>query len=561
MYFYETDKNNLKGLALDRLVLSLNSKQLSVFDEFITEVAKEALASCSTGREYGLTDCKMNPSTGEILVKLTSVNGILELYENDFHELLKGAATVVKCKVALASEELKYVAYIKSIDAYNEYMTETYKPNVYEVVQSEGCEVAKHFLENGLILPKRYREMFALKWVRAYNTKKFTELMREFTGNIVGDSYYSESNAFIRDIRNRIMWEDDKLVRQELASRLYTYIELYDGLTGNGRIDIMNYAKASSKLAYYVHAKNGDRLATVGEKKDLVKGLFKRRYYYMPEDKVPHLLLFVWSCTGNERLVKEYFPFIDEDTSPAEDRLWAVLNEAVQYLLSDEFLKKDIFQLQKGMKPLKYPESAEDEIFDKSKEEKVRAVYAAFKDGRDDYSRMINDICLKALKSRVRLSEKQINVINNAYDRILEVDNRVNKFDDTLAQRIRKILEFYTYNKKDFEYVFLRKILERKRCSVKQYEVYESIYERYLEDIKNYQSSLTIDVIETEEDDDEDAYLTLVDSGVEDAKEEETARKSGISLDVELPTELEFGSSSELEDTIYNGIDDEEFFM
>lgn len=543
MYFYETDKSSLNSIALDKLVLSLNAEQREVFDEFITEVAKEALASCSTGKEYALTDCKMNPRTGEILVKLTGVNGSLELYEKDFHELLKGAATVVKCKVALASEELKYVAYINSINAYEEYMRDTYKHNVYEIVHEEGSELAKRFVDNNLILPKRYRELFTLKWVQAYNNKEYTKLMREFAGNILGDSYYSNSNAFIRDMRERIMNESDKVVQKELASRLYSYIELFDGLTGNGRIDVMTYVKASSQFGYFVHAKNGDRLATVGEKKDLVKGLFKRRVYFMPEDKVPNLMLFAWSCTGNVDLVKNYFPAITEYTSPAEDVIWTLLNEAIQYLLSDAFLKKDIFELQKGLKPLRYPNKAEDEIFDRSKEEKIKSVYDVYKGRKDAYGKMVIDICNKALRYRGRLSEKQIAVINNAYDRLLNEDTRVNKYDGTLVQRIRKILEFYTYNKKDFDYVFLKQILERKRCSEKQYAIFEEIYERYLDDIQNYQSSLTVDVIETD-DSDEDDYLSIVDSGIEESDNEES-----VGTKMELPTDIQFDE------------DDVEFFM
>jgi hypothetical protein len=260
--------------------------------------------------------------------------------------------------------------------------------------------------------------------------------------------------------------------------------------------DIRVMANASMKEAYYIKAKNGERLATVNEKKQLVQGIFKKEVYFLPKEKREKLLYFTWACTGEHKWINKLNTW-GEDVAITSDLAWGEIGEAIKYLRSAEFLKIDVLELQKGLKDIKYLAKADDEVIDNSNKDKIKTVYSKYKDKTDDYGKLVADICRKSLKYGTVLSEKQLRVVMKAYENLsVESESAYNKFDGELKQRMQDMMYFFSYKKTDFKYNFMSSILKNKICSAKQKALIDEWYADYLE-----QKRLVAPVMEIGDDD------------------------------------------------------------
>ena len=73
-------------------------------------------------------------------------------------------------------------------------------------------------------------------------------------------------------------------------------------------------------------------------------------------------------------------------------------------------------------------------------------------------------------------------VVKKAYESIIKnEDNTYNKYDSSVEEKIKELLDFYDYDSKSFNYKILTQVLANKRCSIKQLNIINDIYDKYLE--------------------------------------------------------------------------------
>ena len=495
MYYSENNKVALdsiyKQLGKDNLLRELNSVQKQLCENYVARYIIDRINTIGYyNADYILTEVHLEDSNVSFTVK-SSITGETKVVSGPILRdyLPNGLGSLaLSCADDLVSDIL-YVAYINHIKAFDEYVNNEcmYARDLVNVVKAVNTdEIAIYsFWMNALVLPKRLRDYLETKLKFRYFNEVLVDNIKKVLNVSEVDTNFLEmcktnNVKFIKDIRKKLISVTDPDMRFEIAGRLVTFTELYDGLSNHGAIDLNIMANASLKKAVYVHAPNGDRLATLRERSSCVKELFKKDIYFLAPDKREKLLYFVWACYGNDNLISKFSKLKSSDITSNE--VWEVLFPAIQYLRSSEFLKVDILKLQEGLKEIQYPESAEDEIDNKDFREMLEKTYNGYRDRRDSYSVMIQDICRKALKKNRILSDKQISVVKKAYESLIKnEDNTYNKYDSSIEEKIKELLDFYDYDSKSFNYKILTQVLANKRCSIKQLNIINDIYDKYLE--------------------------------------------------------------------------------
>lgn len=427
-------------------------------------------------------------------------------------EYMKTVGEIIKAYAEEALNELRYCCYVKQAGAVEDYINENYSMVYYVFgvtgIVNHNYKWCNRFIESGMILPKYLREYFYDTIVPSFRQKLYADSLNKVVRGFEGsereiefdDNYtramYSESVVFIQKMREKISTTYAEQLRLELAGRLNSFIDLYNGLSRNGRTDLHVYANASKQVVYRIKGELGDRLATEKEVKTLVKGLYKSDVYFIDKDKRELLLYFIWACTGEYKLIRAFSMF-NNDVDITSEAVWEVLSKAINYLRSYQFLKVDCLELKKGLRPIKQLKGAEDEVINNDLKNRLKAVCKACKDSTNSYDKMAYDIAHKALKFNSILSEKQLNVINRAYENTLKKESDYNKYNSELKNKMESMLEFYSYSKKSFEYKLMNGVLEKKMCSPKQEAIILDWYEEYL---KKRNDMLVVEEIGGEED-------------------------------------------------------------
>lgn len=494
MYYSEKDSAGLysvySSIGLRNLISKLNKEQCKLVLSYIGKITKYRMNTIGyPGMEYILSDCIINVDDESIEYILTSKFSGEEIKINSqkLHETAGGIGTIIDSYANEALREAKYVAYINYNDSYSEYVNKNYPfiSDVFTNMLAYGDIelLIKEFVDNKLVLPKLLKDYFNTNLKERYFKEKYERSIKEILNNSESElnPMYSNQNIwFIQKMREKIQLETDSIKRLELAARQVAFVDLYDGLSGHGKIDLNIMAKASKQDVYWMHAKNGDRLATVNEKKQYVPGIFKKEVFFIDPEKREKLLYFVWACYKDSRWIKKFSSF-DENTDITSNEVWLILSEAIKYLRSSDFLKVDILELKKGLHEIKYLRKADDEVENTGEKNKLKEVYKAYKDRTDSYAKLVSDIARKALKYNTVLSEKQMNVINKAYDSVINTDDSYNKFDAQVLARIQEILNFFDFKKTDFKYKVLTQVKDKKVCSLKQLELINEWYDEYKE--------------------------------------------------------------------------------
>lgn len=560
MYYSENNNSGLQSFYSNtsdkELLGSLSDEQQKLVIKYIKDITKYRANSLSNMGLYTFDGCIYDIGTGDMKYTLHNMLGdeYLTVDVDKLKELLGALGEIIKSYAYEALLDIRYCCYINKIGAYNEYVNDQYNMINYVfnvlVINNTLDEFCDSFISHKLVLPKYLKDYFNTSLKGQYRRRVFEDAIcsilskRELSqDDRLG--YYNDKCLFIKNMRDKIMGEFDHTKRLELASRLISFTELYMGLTNGGKNDLMSMVNASKHDVYWVHAKNGDRLATKNERKRLVNGIFKKELYFLPKEKRELLIYFVWACTGEFKLIRS-FALWDSNVDIIGDIAWIKLNESIKYLRSSQFLKVDILELKKGLIETKYLNKADDEIIDNSLDDKLQVVYNRFKDRTDSYSKMVTDISKKAMKYKAVLSEKQVAIILKAYESVISAPiEEYNKFDVDLHKKMIELMEFYSYKKTDFEYKFMQDIIKKKKCSIKQKELILQWYDGYLEKVNNM---LEVDEIGEEYDDievkstiekDREALdgiddFEIPDLDIEDTKVESNNKKEAL-LDVELP--------------------------
>lgn len=547
MYYKENNNSGLQifySMHSDKsLIDTLNSDQLRVSEEYIKFITRHRVGALRVPGGYTFNGSEYNLKDGTVKYRLGTQSEDLVVDGDKLKELLNAFGEIIKCYTEEAFKEIKYSCYINMEGLYDDYVADAYPMlrNVFKVmgINTELDAQCQKFIDCRLILPKYLRTYFENNLKERYRSVIYETAICKSLGKKVlldkeRDVYYGDKCLFISEMREKIMTEDDELNRLMLAARLVSFTELYNGLTDYGKCQRMEaMAEASMKEVYYVHAKNGDRLATKNEKKQLVDGIYKQEVFYLPKEKREKLLYFTWAVTGKTHWINKFTSW-GNDVQVSSEIAWLEIEKSIQYLRSAEFLKVDVLELKKGFKEIKYLDSAEDEIIDKSNADKIKIVYNKFRDRTDSYGKMVADIARKATRYGQVLSAKQMNVILKAYEQVsVESEDSYNKYSDSLLVKMQEMLNFFSYKKTDFQYTFMQSIIKKKSCSLKQKNLIDQWYKEY-EDIKNERKENETEVFELDGDDfiiEDDDPIIATDGIDEEEIEEDFSEEDNRSVD------------------------------
>lgn len=495
-YYPEDDilavNSSLRDMDVKSVINQEQLKALQTYVEFVTVERAKSIV----GFKYTLKSLKVSNWFENVTYKIDPIEHELESLDS-----LGTYGKLVSSLYEQAIREVRYVIYIQDSGKYNEFKDREYPMlessfKLFGVRKTEEYEI-NNFNKLGLALPNYYLSYYNSGMGARYKEQIYGVSLVKASECEITDQEFAIYNTnrcyFISEMRKAIITEYDEPRRLLLASRLIKYFKLYTGITGNERIDVMSMYNASRKEVYYIKAKNGDRIATINEKNQLVKGIYKKDMLFIPEEKRNLLAYFTWSVNGNYSIIKrlDTIKRTDELTS---DTVWNYLEKSIEYLSSNEFLEHDILDLKKGLNSIRYPSSADDEVIDRACEDKIIKVYDVYKDlPKNTYNTMVCDIARKAIKYSATLSQKQLSVINSAYDKLIYQRDSLDRFNDELVENMQSLFDFYSYKKSSFHYRFLKDILKNKRCTEKQYKLIEQWLDQLKEDRSSFIKVETID--------------------------------------------------------------------
>lgn len=504
--FYSMFKND------EELFKNLKSEQLDVCREYFKQITKykaetiEGKSLVINGTEYMYAICNLTSK-----VECESLDGQVELCYIAYvirdlstdkervvtgevvDKLMSGRNMMIKSLAENTLSELKYVTYISITDNVVEYVKDNYKRIAFvledKTVVDKYKNLYQEFYNVYLPLPSYLIDRFNKKLDIQYQTNVFDRQLTSLTKDI---KTLKSSEHALTDFGKTVIVntgnEDERLNYARLVVR---YHNAYLKVSNHGKIDMMLFIKAGMQKVYYVHAPNGDRLATKKEKNLLVSACFKKNVYFIPEEKLNLIKVFVWAHTGKFELltsagydISKYANNNVVTSSSYEilfnDEFLEALITSIKYMESDEFLHNDVKDLAKGLKAIEYLESAEDEIQDLGLKVKLETIRKECARTSNDFLKMAYDIAYKALKyNNLVLSVKQMNVVNKAYETLVsEKNNPNNKFSSELVEMINTIVDYNRYKKGTFMYKLINSIMENKRCSLKQYGIIEAEYDK-----------------------------------------------------------------------------------
>lgn len=403
-------------------------------------------------------------------------------------------------------EELKYLVYLKVSNNTRNYIEYNYT-RLPLALRNKYCnhpdrDACEKFYSLFLALPEYLVDIYNTKIDTIYQKEIFKQVTNKFSQSEQDLLDVLNSQCQIVSLCRQIIvntFEEDK--QNRVGELLCNYVKIYNKLTNNGKVDLMNLVKAGLQQVVYVKAKNGDRIATKSEKKAMVSACYKKNIFFIDQVNWNKLMVFTWANNGNvDLLIKSGTVtyqdvidiknngddfnsyFIDNNT----DKVISILEDAMDYMISPSFLKEDIINLRKGTKAIEYLDSAEDEIRDMGLVKKLEVVKKATAgDNLNSYNKMAYDIAFKALKYGNPLTEKQTKVINTVYENVIAKDKPNqgepdvnNKFSQQLVSMMLVLNEYNQYKAGTFMYNLIDSIKKKQKCSQKQYNIIESEYEK-----------------------------------------------------------------------------------
>jgi len=399
----------------------------------------------------------------------------LEAYMKDSPDIF-----LLECTNSEVLSELRYVCYVSIIKGSTEYI-ETHEKFLIESIENERerqgvildeSKMCKKFREMMLILPNSLQ-----KYYKNYLETNYKRDLSNILFKEVGMKKPIDTSIFIvsqgLDFINNYK-EDNGLTKERVARLIKDIHDVYDFASGGRSVNVEIYMNASSQFAYYVDAKNGERMATVNEAKFMVDSIKRKEIKHISDENASHLSLFVWAISGKKTMLRKYNKLVRLDSNIFIDNpnICDEIYESLVYMATT-FKNEDLVKLKQGLKPIKYLKNAEDEIKNQGLENKLKIVMDICKGSGNSYYIKAYDIAYKALKYGRVLSEKQIKIINSIYENFNNPDNDNNKYNTELAKLIDEIeVHFSNSGMRDtFVFKLISSVRDRKLCSVKQYNI------------------------------------------------------------------------------------------
>ena len=419
--------------------------------------------------------------------------------------------------------QIEYIAYIMKEVGEEDYRNKLYSDIgtfSYSGEYTEAYEWCMKFVNAGLALPVYLIDKFNKDIKADYEKKETIDNIIKMIGAIEDvrvDLYKAIGNSEL--YLNKLVWDyvhdnfsNDKKIGMLILAN--TFINVYNTLNKSGKMDFKRLINSAKQEVLCVKGKNGERLATKREIKSIVGGVYRRDIYYVSDDKYRMLNALGWMVYGDDtyyKIAKLGFSKNEIDKlSISKEKLMDTLN----WLSSDEFFDKDIPKLAKGLKGIEYPDSTEDDeiVIGPSIKDMVKEILEyCTNDG--GYTSLGISIAKDAVKKKnYRLTEKQLAVIQNVYDKLVSRRNKEygsNKLDEILKYMMLKIQNSPRVRNSDFVMKIIDSVIQYGKCSEKQEKVIIDEYNRLFSSNKTLEESInnsevdSIDAIATDSEEQE----------------------------------------------------------
>lgn len=270
------------------------------------------------------------------------------------------------------------------------------------------------FLQQHVVLPNVLMDRYQFIRKQEMETNYSMELEKK-TGS---DFQFFNGEWWLLDECLRNTWTDRPLEISVMLAKTLGHLKEH-GLKSKDTLKRM--VDACCKEVFCVKIGEIERYATKSEIKSLVSGVYRKRIYYIEEEKCQSMYALWWMVSGdNSRFRASNLSYSKETLEILEDNFMSIML-TLNWLRSDAFLKEDVPNMLKGAKEIEYPDSVEESMqleAHMSTKEMLKFIKANV-DRADSYGALAYDIAAQCLKDKkYHLSEKQLRIIQRQYDNI-----------------------------------------------------------------------------------------------------------------------------------------------
>lgn len=416
-------------------------------------------------------------------------------------------------------DEIKKIVFIMNTGKHGEYQN-TYYGDLLEVLNvlkghiasTFGVEWDAHmdnFLRCGLPLTQSMVERF--EWVKkkayAERKKEIEEQEKALLAvGVQGDFSKSQfikgvkkdSPAYVKAVLSYISYysgdgkvptDDKRRWGQALLDKAVVFDQAYAKIKEIGVKNMEEFSKSSRRVEVWMHAKNGDRIATKLEVETFSEKQFVKTEYPLGKEKDEWLQLLTWGVTGTNSYYKSSGCKNDESVIRKLEYSYKKMSGALDWVMSEGF-EQDVRRLAVAYKNgVEYLDSAKDEepgpLMFNTMVDVVIDGYGKIK--QNSFQEMAIDIAHK-FKRGIKLSDKQKNIIKSAYEDITKAKNPNKDTKSNEETDIIRKAKYVVDNAKTVKSVSIKKNIEfgyKVSKTVVQYGRVSDKQKKYIEEAYN----------------------------------------------------------------------------
>lgn len=323
-------------------------------------------------------------------------------------------------------------------------VVDMFRSNLDEVFGAGWNNMMGSFLECRLPFTSSMVDRYYFIKKRIYEPK-LAELQRSsleaklFEGDPAKKKFYSDAasselfyvNSCMKYIECRpIENEHDLTCNKFVLEQAMEFDETYKRLSNLGISDFKKFVYGCKATEVYVHASNGDRKATELERKTMPSEAFTKEVLLIPAERYRLICIFGWGIFGYNQLYDESKceKQISSTVNLRIERSARLMKQALKWLNSSQF-ETDMKNLKKAIEDSEtYPDSAADEVTNGDTENFYNMSRFIFDNAPKNTKLGLFNTAIKIAEYYInnggncRLSDKQKNVLRQAYDKLTHKD-------------------------------------------------------------------------------------------------------------------------------------------
>ena len=236
----------------------------------------------------------------------------------------------------------------------------------------------------------------------------------------------------------------------KLIERALNYSDAYKVMKGSRIKDIKGFANSGKIIEIWVHAKNGDRIATKKEAENYSPNRFENVIYPLGEEVYQYMQILAWGENGAVKFLKEagFSPEKENNAHKELEKTYDKMSNAIAWVFGISFKNNVLALASRIKKKNEYLDSAEDEEVEiASIEDMAIAIIQHFhKPKEGSFEAVAHDIASKLIYKKYKLSDAQRNVILKAYSSITGNQQKESGKEDNAHKEILRKAQYIKDN-------------------------------------------------------------------------------------------------------------------